>query len=112
MSTVSKSAAISATQLFSTITTTANAISTGVSAVGNLFDELNLRSSHRLAGVRTQLEHDRITQSTLIRKEAAINLARSIHETEKALTNEPELKAAYEKALELFASKLDPQPQA
>lgn len=108
MSTVTRSAAISATQLFGTITTTANAVSTAVNAVGNLFDELQLRSAHRLNGVRESLALEAITQSEFIRDDAAIALGLRYIEREKQLAADPNLKAAYDKAMEVFKAKLEP----
>ena len=104
---VSRSAAVSATQLFGTITTTANAVSTGISAIGNVFDELHLRSQHRLSGVREQLALDRITQSEVIRDDAAFALATRLIERDKTLETNPLLKAGYEAAMKKFAEKLD-----
>lgn len=101
---VSHSAASTAAALFSTVTTTAHALTTGVTAIGNLAEELNLRSEERLHNVRQDIAHDRIHTDLTRRNDHAIRLARSLAETEKELERDPTIKAHYAKALQAFAA--------
>lgn len=107
MNSVTQSAATSATRLFGALTTTADVVTTGVSSVGNLFAELNQRSSLRLRTVTYQLAHDELTVFANIREQAAMNMARSIKETEAELAKDPEFRIAYDAAKAFFASALD-----
>lgn len=107
---VSHSAASSIAAVFGTITTTASALSTGVNALGNLAEELNLRSEERLHNVRQDIAHDRIHTDLTRRNDHAIRLARSLAETQKELERDASVKAHYETALKAFA-QLD-QPAA
>lgn len=101
---VSHSAASTAAALFSTITTTAHALTTGVNALGNLAEELNLRSEERLHNVRQDIAHDRIHTDLTRRNDHAIRLARSLAETEKELERDASIKAHYQTALQAFAA--------
>lgn len=101
---VSHSAASTAAALFSTVTTTAHALTTGVTAIGNLAEELNLRSEERLHNVRQDIAHDRIHTDLTRRNDHAIRLARSLAETEKELDRDPTIKAHYATALQAFAA--------
>ena len=103
---VSHSAASSVAALFSTVTTVAHTITTGVTALGNLAEELNLRSEERLHNVRQDIAHDRIHTDLTRRNDHAIRLARSLAETQKELERDATIKAHYETALKAFA-KLD-----
>ena len=100
---VSHSAASSVAALFSTVTTTAHALTTGVNALGNLAEELNLRSEERLHNVRQDIAHDRIHTDLTRRNDHAIRLARSLSETEKELDRDPTIKNHYQTALKAFA---------
>lgn len=100
---ISHSAASSVAALFGTITTTAHAVSTGVNALGNLAEELNLRSEERLHNVRQDIAHDRVHTDITRRKEHAVRLARSLADTQKELDRDPALKAHYETAIKAFA---------
>lgn len=110
---VSHSAASSVAALFSTVTTTAHAVTTGVNALGNLAEELNLRSEERLHNVRQDIAHDRIHTDVTRRNDHALRLARSLAETQKELERDAAIKAHYTTALQAFA-KLDAaqQPQS
>ena len=101
---VSHSAASSVAALFSTVTTAAHAVTTGVNALGNLAEELNLRSEERLHSVRQDIAHDRIHTDVTRRNDHAIRLARSLSETEKELDRDPPVKAHYATALAAFAA--------
>ena len=103
---VFRSATSSVAALFSTITTTAHALTTGVNALGNLAEELNLRSEERLHNVRQDIAHDRIHTDLTRRNDHAIRLARSLAETQKELERDADIKAHYQTALAAFA-KLD-----
>ena len=108
---VSHSAASSVAAIFSTVTTTAHALTTGVNALGNLAEELNLRSEERLHNVRQDIAHDRIHTDVTRRNDHALRLARSLHETTQELERNSDLKSHYQTALAAF-SKLDaPQSQ-
>ena len=100
---VTHSASSAATALFGTVTTTAHAFTTGVQALGNLAEELNLRSEERLHNVREDIKHDRIYTDTTRRKDHVVRLAKNLAETEEELERNPKLKAQYDAALKLFA---------
>jgi hypothetical protein len=95
MSTVTNSAAQSATQLFGTITTTANAVSTMVTVVGTVFDVTNVKAQDWLSDTRIKsaaMAHDR---ELAIVDDIAISMAHRINERTKLLNNNADLKAAY-----------------
>lgn len=100
---VSHSASSSVAALFSTVTTTAHVITTSVNALGNLAEELNLRSEERLHNVRQDIAHDRIHTDVTRRNDHAIRLARSLAETQKELERDAGIKAHYQTALAAFA---------
>lgn len=108
---VSHSAASSVAAIFSTVTTTAHALTTGVNALGNLAEELNLRSEERLHNVRQDIAHDRIHTDVTRRNDHALRLARSLHETTQELERNADLKSHYATALQAFA-KLDAPVQS
>ena len=108
---VTNSASSSIAALFSTVTTTAHALTTGVTALGNLAEELNIRSEERLHNVRQDVAHDRIYTDTTRRKDHIIRLARSFKETELELTRDADLKKHFENAAKAFAV-LDPPATA
>lgn len=95
MSTVTNSAAQSATQLFGTITTTANAVSTMVTVVGTVFDVTNVKAQDWLTDTRIKsaaMAHDR---ELAIVDDIAISMAHRINERTKLLNNNADLKTAY-----------------
>lgn len=99
MSTVANSAAQSATQLFGTITTTANAVSTMVTVVGTVFDVTNVKAQDWLNDTRIKsaaMAHDR---ELAIIDDIAISMGHRINERNKMLSNNPDLKAAYTASL-------------
>ena len=100
---VTHSAGTTVAALFSTITTTAHALTTGVNALGNLAEELSLRSEERLHNVRADLAHDRIHTDLTRRNDHAIRLARSFAETEKELKRDSTIMTHYQNALAAFA---------
>jgi hypothetical protein len=104
---VSTSAASSASAIFNTIGTTARVLTTTVDALGNLAEELNLRSQERLHNVQQDISHDRIYTDATRRKDNVIKLARSFKETEAELARDPALKTHFENAMKAFAV-LDP----
>lgn len=103
MSTVTKSAALSLTALFSTVSTAANTLNTSLNAINNFSEELSKRSAERLHNVTEDLKHDRIKTDTLRRKNAALELSRELHATEVELAKSPELTKHFNEALKLFA---------
>lgn len=103
---VSHSASSSVAAIFSTVTTTAHVLTTSVNALGNLAEELNLRSEERLHNVRQDIAHDRIHTDVTRRNDHAIRLARSLADTQKELERDASIKAHYQTALAAFA-KLD-----
>lgn len=93
------SATQSATQLFGTITTTANAISTMVTVVGTVFDVTNVKAQDWLNDTRIKsaaMAHDR---ELAIVDDIAISMANRVNERSKLLNNDPDLKAAYTASL-------------
>lgn len=100
---VTHSASSAATALFGTVTTTAHAFSTGIQALGNLAEELNLRSEERLHNVREDIKHDRIHTDTTRRLTHSIRLSKTLKEASDELARDPKLKAHYDEAVKLFA---------
>lgn len=96
---VSHSAASSVNALFSTITTTAHAITTGVSALGNLAEELNLRSEQRLHNVRVELALDRKDSLDDILDQRAATKAQRLAERKRELARDPEMADIYRQCL-------------
>lgn len=111
MTAVTRSASVSITQLLGTVGTAANALTTTFSAINHAADVIAATSEDWSVRTREKIAHDRINMSEEIRDEAAIKLAQRVVDREAMLAKSPELKAAYEKALEVFASKLD-KPQS
>lgn len=85
MATATKSAATAVTQLFGTITTTANVITTAVTAVGNTFDVLNVRSTDWLQETREAVELNSIDRSARLRDETAHSMATRLVERSKLM---------------------------
>lgn len=69
---VSNAASSSAIKVFTAVATTADTISNAVNSVGNLFEELNARSSARLQNVQLELNANGDTRRKEILIEAAI----------------------------------------
>lgn len=103
MAKVTHSAASSVTALFGAVTTAAHAATTGINALGNLAEEMNLRSEARLHRVRQDLAHNQIHDDLTRRKDHALKLARSLAELDKELERDAKLKSHYETALKAFA---------
>lgn len=100
---VSHSASSAVAALFSTVTTSAHAFSTGVQALGNLAEELNLRSEERLHNVREDIKHDRVHTDATRRLSHSIRLSKTLKEASDELARDPKLKAHYDEAVKLFA---------
>lgn len=107
MSRLSQSAAHSATQLFGTITVTADAISTAVSSVGNAFDVLNVKSNDWLKDTKLKSAALAEERESSIVDEITFSIANRIVEREKILSQNTTLKAAYNATLARVQAAVD-----
>jgi hypothetical protein len=99
MATVTKSAADSAARLFGAITTTADAVTTMVNAAGNAFDVLNVKSNDWLSETRLRSAAMAEDRKVSVIDEVTFSIAQRICEREKTFAGNPQLKAAYDRAL-------------
>lgn len=99
MSRVTQSAAQSATQLFGSITTAANAVTTCINAAGNAFEVLNIKSSDWLADNQLKSKAMAEDRKVAVIDEVSFSIAHRMVERNKLLAQSPELKTAYEAAL-------------
>ena len=106
---VTNSATGSVAAVFSTVTTTANVLTSGINALGNLAEELNLRSEERLHNVRQDIAHDRIRTDATRRNDHALKLARSLKSTQEELAKDKSLEKFYKEVLTLFGT-IDAKP--
>ena len=111
MSTVTRSASLSATQLFGTIGTAANALTTTFNAIGAAADVLSTHANAWSARTREEVALASMNQSELARSNAALHLATRVRETDAILAKDPTLKTYYETALRKYAEKLDGEQQ-
>lgn len=95
MSTVSRSAALSAAQLLGTVGTAATALTTAFSVIGDGADVMSVKSKAWLHDTRTREAAERPQRELLIANEVTINCAQRITETKKILNRDPDLLAEY-----------------
>ena len=100
MSRVSQSAAQSATQLFGSITTAANAVTTCINAAGNAFEVLNIKSSDWLADNKLKSKAMAEDRKVAVIDEVSFSIAHRMVERNKILSSNADLKAAYEAAIQ------------
>lgn len=105
MRNVSNSAGQAAVRLFGTITTTADAISTGVNSIGNLCAELEARSNARLVNVH----HDLKRTSEIRIMEIDVAAAERKEALYRKLAENPTILKAYE---DMMAADLAAQAKA
>ena len=75
--------------LFGTVTTTASAISTSVNAAGNLFEELEQRSSSRLRSVGLEISLAEEEKQVRLVKESALRTSEFLLESARKLAANP-----------------------
>ena len=107
MAAVIRSVAVSVTELLGTVGVAANAITTAFNAINSGCEVVAATSEDWSVRTRERISHDRIMMSDQIRADAAIRLGQRVVDREKLLAKNPELAVAYNKALELFAERLD-----
>jgi hypothetical protein len=112
MSSVTRSTSLTATQLLATIGTAASALTTTFNSVGNIAEELNIRSTARLDKVREQITLDALTRSTEILDDAVLKTAMRLKERDEMLSRDTKLKTLYDATMKAFEAKLNPAPQA
>ena len=95
MSTVTNSATQSAVQLFGTISTTANALSTAVGVVGNGFDVLAVHSKDWLNDARIKSAAMAEEREMAVIDDITFSIATRLAERAKLLQQNPDLATSY-----------------
>ena len=98
--------------LFGTVTTTATAISTSVNAAGNLFEELEQRSSSRLRSVGLEISLAEEEKSVRLIKESALRTSEFLLESARKLAANPDLASTYAQVLKNIEQKLAAKAQS
>lgn len=116
MATASKSAANAVINIFGTVTTAANAVTTAVTVAGNAFEVLNLKSNDWLVETREGIELNGIDRSLRLRDEAANSMATRLVERAKVMGETLSYRDAYRQAMKsiegFYAAKQDQQQAA
>lgn len=109
MATVSRSAAVSASQLLGVISTAASTVTTACNVLGNAADVLNVKSQDWLDETRERTNAMRIDRTERIIDEVSFSISNRIVEREVMLDRNPKLKAAYDATVLKVTAALTPQ---